>query len=496
MNAARSRQQGALASSALTVCAWAFLWIYIRKSLYALWFEQGGVALGNIVYLVFCTLTLGLAVFVARHGNLAEKMLGRSAVAPAIGVAGTLGALGLQSLPLAGDLNWAGWITMVGCLALQACAFCGLFGGWVVRLHWQSFETSLRDQLICLLCAFAIGFLITLSSEASSFAHMAGFAVAGVCLRLMPAQGEHPVETPVDSEDARQIRPWLWLLGISLLVIGLLSYATLFTAPVDFNGSIDLVKNIIVFGTLAALTLCVLLMGEGRFDSRGFALPMVLGLMVAALCVFFVVMLSFIAESGVIYGIPRIIRPISRIVAFLTVLAITYQYGLNPLEPFTLWFLVPSIVPKPVLLVLTDLAPGAAGFLDNRMVLVALLATGFFMTICLVIFCLVNLDGRLTRVMLRSEGDDPDDSADQLRREACAAIGERFGLTRREVDVLGEFSAGASAQQTADTLAISVNTVNTHAMALYRKLGVHTKQEVMAFVDEWAGSSETRGSTE
>lgn len=116
-------------------------------------------------------------------------------------------------------------------------------------------------------------------------------------------------------------------------------------------------------------------------------------------------------------------------------------------------------------------------------VLVALMSTGFFMTVCLVVFCLVNLDGRLVRVLL--VGEDPPVAAPD-RSVVCEAIGKDRDLTRRETDVLYYFSLGQSAQQTAMALSISTNTVNTHAMGLYRKLDVHTKQEVIDLVDRAA----------
>nr|WP_042197343.1 AAA family ATPase [Kibdelosporangium sp. MJ126-NF4]CEL22895.1 regulatory protein [Kibdelosporangium sp. MJ126-NF4]CTQ90035.1 regulatory protein [Kibdelosporangium sp. MJ126-NF4] len=55
-----------------------------------------------------------------------------------------------------------------------------------------------------------------------------------------------------------------------------------------------------------------------------------------------------------------------------------------------------------------------------------------------------------------------------------------FGLTRREVDVLGVLARGKSNQQIADELFISTNTVATHVARILVKLGATTRTEAVA----------------
>lgn len=64
----------------------------------------------------------------------------------------------------------------------------------------------------------------------------------------------------------------------------------------------------------------------------------------------------------------------------------------------------------------------------------------------------------------------------------CKMLASQFGLTAREVDVLLLVSEGRSYQRIADSLGISLGTVQGHVKCLYRKLGVHTKQEVIELV--------------
>ncbi len=75
-----------------------------------------------------------------------------------------------------------------------------------------------------------------------------------------------------------------------------------------------------------------------------------------------------------------------------------------------------------------------------------------------------------------SEGDlyEPFDMA-----QACAKVGERYHLTRRESEVLGELAYGHSSTYIAEVLFISTNTVRTHMKNIYRKLGVGSREDVI-----------------
>ena len=62
------------------------------------------------------------------------------------------------------------------------------------------------------------------------------------------------------------------------------------------------------------------------------------------------------------------------------------------------------------------------------------------------------------------------------------AIAEKAGLTERELDVMRLIAKGYSYQAIADELCISLSTVQGHTKNVYRKLGVHSKQEVISYV--------------
>lgn len=66
---------------------------------------------------------------------------------------------------------------------------------------------------------------------------------------------------------------------------------------------------------------------------------------------------------------------------------------------------------------------------------------------------------------------------------AQRAADARYGLSQRELEVLRLFAQGRSANWIADSLIISKNTVRAHLRAIYTKLDVHSRQELLDFLN-------------
>ena len=66
--------------------------------------------------------------------------------------------------------------------------------------------------------------------------------------------------------------------------------------------------------------------------------------------------------------------------------------------------------------------------------------------------------------------------------ERCRIVGAYYGLTEREVDVMHLFATGRTAARVQEELVISAGTVNTHAMHIYQKMDIHSRQELMELV--------------
>lgn len=83
--------------------------------------------------------------------------------------------------------------------------------------------------------------------------------------------------------------------------------------------------------------------------------------------------------------------------------------------------------------------------------------------------------------------------ATTLREVGCAAAAERYGLTRREQDMLELLARGDGMRQAADSMAISLGTAQTYSKRVYRKMGVHSRQEALDLVDALSGEGEREG---
>ena len=126
-------------------------------------------------------------------------------------------------------------------------------------------------------------------------------------------------------------------------------------------------------------------------------------------------------------------------------------------------------------LVLVRLVAGGAT-MTAELGVALLWATGVVMA-----FCLETRDPDVQRLFadLRTKVD-PEEFASIDER--CEQLGQQYGLTGREIDVLKLLAKGRSKIYIAETLYISENTVRGHSRRLYTKLGVHTRDELQAML--------------
>ncbi|MEI3376972.1 MAG: helix-turn-helix transcriptional regulator [Coriobacteriales bacterium] len=68
-------------------------------------------------------------------------------------------------------------------------------------------------------------------------------------------------------------------------------------------------------------------------------------------------------------------------------------------------------------------------------------------------------------------------------QKACEVVASSHGLTPREAEVLVLLSRGRNAAYIEEELVVSSNTVKSHMLNIYRKLGVHSQQELISLVE-------------
>lgn len=86
------------------------------------------------------------------------------------------------------------------------------------------------------------------------------------------------------------------------------------------------------------------------------------------------------------------------------------------------------------------------------------------------------------RLALRTFGDAGESKGLVGVELMCATVSRRYGLSRREEEVLGLLVQQMSAAQIGEELAISRSTVKSHVRHIYEKTGVHSREELEALV--------------
>jgi DNA-binding CsgD family transcriptional regulator len=86
-----------------------------------------------------------------------------------------------------------------------------------------------------------------------------------------------------------------------------------------------------------------------------------------------------------------------------------------------------------------------------------------------------------SKALLAGQAMDPSDANDLLLNKLQLICG-RFGLTKREAEVLRILSSGYNLKRLQRELFISEGTAITHRRRIYQKLGVHSKDELIDFV--------------
>lgn len=80
-----------------------------------------------------------------------------------------------------------------------------------------------------------------------------------------------------------------------------------------------------------------------------------------------------------------------------------------------------------------------------------------------------------------------------LLAQQCDRVSQAFDLSQREREVLSLIMQGRNVPAVAEELVVSRNTVQTHVRHIYERFGVHSRQELVAFVNEFGSPDGAKG---
>lgn len=102
----------------------------------------------------------------------------------------------------------------------------------------------------------------------------------------------------------------------------------------------------------------------------------------------------------------------------------------------------------------------------------------YFAVACVVMLLLSSFTATLSLSSLKV-GEEPVEKTRLGIEECCARTVERFGLSEREAQVLPFVVKGHTKKHIAEVLCLSEDTIRYHTKQLYRKLDVHSRQELL-----------------
>ncbi len=68
--------------------------------------------------------------------------------------------------------------------------------------------------------------------------------------------------------------------------------------------------------------------------------------------------------------------------------------------------------------------------------------------------------------------------------EACTDVAREAGLSEREAEIMALIAHGNSQKHISEVLYLALGTVQWYAKTIYRKLGIHSKQELINLVTD------------
>ena len=128
-------------------------------------------------------------------------------------------------------------------------------------------------------------------------------------------------------------------------------------------------------------------------------------------------------------------------------------------------------------------APGLAQSAGLDVSTIVLLLLGCMTAAVLAFFVSEGLDSQVCATDGAEAPEEPAKEEDWQDR-ACDALADRCSLTKRERDVLVLLARGRSVPYISEALYVSKNTVESHVKSIYRKTGVHSRQELITCLHE------------
>lgn len=481
-------------SGALLVCGFLFAWMYVAKGFFKeSYFATLPYVEGVLAYCFVLAILIVSAVLASVLRKRFVRFVRRRRVVMAAGLLGSLGlllaqfALGSLGRPLAPILCSA-------CLVVFAAGFIVVFFSWIVEIRDLMFAQRLNSVVVLMIAAMALAYVVSPSnlnnSEVRAVLPIASLGLSGACYAVYArrrgvSENDAPCVRAEGGDDARLVhKAWLVPLSLFVLTINLISYVEIFVPDYHVITNESPLSYALPIVLSLLLALIAVQSGSTPFFKNKLFWHVCLGFLVLIFLSFFMSVFVLAVQTNFCFEVMYLFRRMTKIMFFVIFMVIVYQEDLDPLPVFGACYLVPLFVPGLAInaaqFFLSRYAPDALALIGAYAVGYALFL-GFCLVLCLVFVCVMFINGSIAKIAFSPSGHHMDRGTD--RSERCNRIGGRFGLTQREKEILFCISLGYSMRKTSEVLYVSTSTVHTHTAMVYRKLGVHSRQEVIDLID-------------
>lgn len=478
----------------MLVFGFMFAWMYVAKA----FFKESYFGIieyvdGVLAYCFFLAVLIGLIVVasVARKGF--ARVVRRRGVVIGSGLLGSASLLLVHSV-LGSVPGPTSALLCALCLTVFAAGFVVVFFSWIIEIRELMFSQRLNTIVVLMLVAMALAYLIVPSnlnnSEFRAVLPIASLGLSGACY-VVYAHVRGGLEAAVPAEKCpegveRRAEHKTWLIPLSLLVltINLISYVEIFvpgyhviTRESPLTYALPLVLSLM-------LALIAVQSGKTPFFKNKLFWHACLAFLAVIFLSFFMAVFVLAVQTNFCFEVMYLFRRMTKIMFFVIFMVIVYQEDFDPVPVFGVCYVaalfVPSLVVNAVRFFLAQFAPETLALIGEYAVGYALLL-GFCLILCLVFVCVMFVNGSIAKMTFSPSRHEVDRGID--RSDVCNEIGDRFGLTQREKEILFCISLGYSMRKTSEVLYISTSTVHAHTSMVYRKLGVHSRQEVIDLID-------------
>lgn len=371
------------------------------------------------------------------------------------------------------------WLPSTGSLVASAVLLGLVFVGFSAAWGWWLAEQAAdgREILLVGAASYALSFVVGYLSYApvpwSWVRPLGAPLITGVCWYACVRMSGADIRPLVrSSRETGSLERNLYVLVLVFFLVGSVATGFINTGSVAYVPSGGtLIRDTLSLGI--TLGLMVLAAVTRRFERAVFLLVSVLGAVQFA----GIFIATFFGEGWVSYGAGLMQASKSWFSVMLFVLVLSGRRAeMSLVRHIALLFVLPvtasvgiSYLAVPALA--TSFSIDYEGFWGTLSV-----TMGFFLGVLVFVF----LSSMVVRNLPAEESHVHDGAA--TVEDVARSLGEKCGCTARERDVLALLVAGNTYKKVAELLGVSENTVQYHSKNIYRKLGVHTKQELVDLV--------------